>query len=121
MRISDWSSDVCSSDLAALRPWRMDRGAGGRSLDLGNRDLCDRDQRREPGAYRRVRIAVRSRRPTLRGNLDARQGAGGPMATLQQGEDVAGTVAAVGLDRKDVVSGERVAVRVELGCGRIIE
>src|SRR3546814_1268214 len=89
MRISDWSSDVCSSDLAALRPWRMDRGAGGRSLDLGNRDLCDRDQRREPGAYRRVRIAVRSRRPTLRGNLDARQGAGGPMATLHQGEDVA--------------------------------
>src|SRR3546814_4438989 len=75
----------------------MDRGAGGQSLDLGNRDLCDRDQRREPGAYRRVRIAVRSRRPTLRGNLDARQGAGGPMATLHQGEDVARTVAAVGL------------------------
>src|SRR3546814_6095600 len=75
----------------------MDRGAGGRSLDRVNRDLCVRDQRREPGAYRRVRIAVRSRRPTLRGNLDARQGAGGPMATLHQGEDVARTVAAVGL------------------------
>src|SRR3546814_15774176 len=73
----------------------MGLGAGGRCRDLGNRDLCDRDQRREPGAYRRVRIAVRSRRPTRRGNLDARQGAGGPMATLHQGEDVARTVAAV--------------------------
>src|SRR3546814_15208736 len=29
MRISDWGSDVCSSDLAALRQRREQRGVGG--------------------------------------------------------------------------------------------
>src|SRR3546814_11202432 len=33
MRISDWSSDVCSSDLAFQRPWRV----GGRSTPGGRR------------------------------------------------------------------------------------
>src|SRR3546814_10961354 len=30
MRISDWSSDVCSSDLRIERPFDMRRGRGGR-------------------------------------------------------------------------------------------
>src|SRR3546814_9254378 len=67
MRISDWSSDVCSSDLPAMRhrrEWCDRRGAGGRpgsdaeaaapqrSLDragAGEPDLRDPDLRSRPG------------------------------------------------------------------------
>src|SRR3546814_6161121 len=37
MRISDWSSDVCSSDLAGLAPMTPEqaRGAGARSMVIG--------------------------------------------------------------------------------------
>src|SRR3546814_9739581 len=40
MRISDWSSDVCSSDLVARRAGQRQRDAGGRSA----LDRCDRPQ-----------------------------------------------------------------------------
>src|SRR3546814_4669896 len=40
MRISDWSSDVCSSDLKRL-PVRADRGdVGGRGAAVGQRPQC---------------------------------------------------------------------------------
>src|SRR3546814_11920615 len=38
MRISDWSSDVCSSDLAAVEQ-RRQRVALGHALQFGDRDL----------------------------------------------------------------------------------
>src|SRR3546814_16769851 len=61
MRISDWSSDVCSSDLLALEFGLLDAGAGhgdrvaglrllGIGSDgggvLGGRDACQRQQQR---------------------------------------------------------------------------
>src|SRR3546814_5429811 len=39
MRISDWSSDVCSSDLAAIRRTRYDAAI----LDVGMLDGCGTD------------------------------------------------------------------------------
>ena len=43
-------------------------------------------QRREPRADRRLRIAPRGRRPAVRRHLDARQGAGRPVAALHPRE-----------------------------------
>src|SRR3546814_16280318 len=89
MRISDWSSDVCSSDLAA---WVGEavrrRGPGG--VD----HLCDPyapDRPAAPSAGRR-----------------------GPAL----GQPARG---ASGVDRKSVVSGKSVSVRVDIGGGRIIK
>src|SRR3546814_11304429 len=73
MRISDWSSDVCSSDLARRRNWRWPMGAA---------------------STRRSRC----RRPVRRRAI----GSGGE-------------------DRKSVVSGKSVSVRVDLGGSRNIQ
>src|SRR3546814_17435327 len=79
MRISDWSSDVCSSDLCA--------------------DVGDQDARR--GAPR----ARRDRRPCA-GQLSRADGPQ-PRRLVQ--------------DRKSVVEGKSVSVRVDLGGRRIIK
>src|SRR3546814_14116579 len=75
MRISDWSSDVCSSDLV------------GESMNGASRD-CSR----------------RSAGPTLRSRR--------PRQKMKLGGDQ---------DRKSVVSGKSVSVRVDLGGRRIIQ
>src|SRR3546814_5863400 len=36
MRISDWSSDVCSSDLAIFHKWELDFAVIGRVTDTGH-------------------------------------------------------------------------------------
>jgi high-affinity iron transporter len=64
---------------------------------LGSRHLCDRHQRREPGANRRLRLAIRRNRAALGWNMDARQSASRSVATLYPGEDVAGAHRWVGL------------------------
>src|SRR3546814_20057623 len=70
MRISDWSSDVCSSDLHLLARRDDDVIFG--------------------GVVARIRLAAETHEP-------------------------------VGLDRKSVVSGKSVSVRVDLGGRRIIK
>src|SRR3546814_19588203 len=94
MRISDWSSDVCSSDLvkrdaiALLHPARFERI--GKAADLA------------------VELAVGQLAACLRGIVglpDDRN----IVAALRQ------------IDRKSVVSGKRVSVRVDLGGRRIIK
>src|SRR3546814_13899840 len=90
MRISDWSSDVCSSDLgilplrSGLVPWppEVDRVLG----DEG--PVAVQDDRRQLPVF---------------------------IPSEPQPNDMAG------LDRKSVVSGKRVAVRVDLGGRRIIK
>src|SRR3546814_12188179 len=82
MRISDWSSDVCSSDLASVPARR-----GGRALDHG-----------------RVRLRRAGRR--LRDRLE-------PDAAEEEPRRRG--------DRKSVVSGKSVSVRVDLGGRRIIK
>src|SRR3546814_13807446 len=101
MRISDWSSDVCSSDLARqagvqgkelARPRRGGAGRarrrGGGECALGGGDpLCDREHRRGAGGA----------------------GGGGPNLLQASG------------DRKSVVSGKSVAVSVDLGGCRLVQ
>src|SRR3546814_13910667 len=96
MRISDWSSDVCSSDLDLARPRRGRRGA-----DLGQ------DTRRRRRTVRR------------RGAADYRRGAADRHpGRLRQPRDRRARLA---IDRKSVVSGKSVSVRVDLGGRRIIK
>src|SRR3546814_3299603 len=83
VRISDWSSDVCSSDLEAVLRLRDDIGAG---------DLAPGDAQREAGSFRCWR--------------------GGGFGAELWG---------VGIDRKSVVQGKSVSVRVDLGARSIIK
>src|SRR3546814_11963495 len=95
MRISDWSSDVCSSDLSRF----LCEDAGARAVSEG-RYRHPRDDR--PGAHRRLS----ARRHRLgRGRLAV----------------VAADPSRLERDRKSVVEGKRVSVRVYLGGGRIIK
>src|SRR3546814_11864534 len=100
MRISDWSSDVCSSDLVALGERRELAAAqivlvpAIEAFDLG---LAE------------VRIEG------LRLTLDL-TGEGPLFGSLQKAID-----GLAGEDRKSVVSGKSVSVRVDLGGRRIIK
>src|SRR3546814_19805740 len=93
MRISDWSSDVCSSDLSPVRspecPWR------GPSLPRRRRS----EQRNKPD-YRLLDSGV---------NLRPRPNTDGEATCLRR------------KDRKSVVSGKSVSVRVDLGGRGIIK
>src|SRR3546814_19489040 len=92
MRISDWSSDVCSSDLNAQpgRGRRAHRAAPPR-LPAGNRQPVQPGQRADRLSIRANALADVERRPVLRRP-----------------------------DRKSVVEGKRVAVRVDFGGRRTI-
>src|SRR3546814_11838614 len=97
MRISDWSSDVCSSDLAF--------GA----VDAEIRDMWDLEKEAQAAAFDAVQpgapcesVDAAARRVLERAGL-------GPDYRLP------------GLDRKSVVSGKSVSVRVDLGGRRIIK
>src|SRR3546814_8574868 len=91
MRISDWSSDVCSSDLSAIRKFRAEpRRRLSRYEDQERRDRRPRHPAGQPPAERAEmdrewRRAVRHR-----------------------------------TDRKSVVYGKSVSVRVDLGGRRFI-
>src|SRR3546814_15136737 len=100
MLISDWSSDVCSSDLP--------------------------DKRARSGGMVRVRRercvnAVASMQRACRRGLDevGRQHQRGHRAAADRRADIEAAADRLGGDRKSVVQGRRVSVRVELG-GRLI-
>src|SRR3546814_11277660 len=94
MRISDWSSDVCSSDLISRR-----RQRDGKPLLYRPAPQYARGRGRAPllGGYARARAALRSRRDVFR-----------PVERHDP-------------DRKSVVKGKGVSVRLDLGCTRIIK
>src|SRR3546814_11644259 len=98
MRISDWSSDVCSSDLF---------------LDA-HHQLCARVLlfRREDG-----KIEYRRNRYRAMPDIAAQVMAGTPDTT--RGHGISITLSAI--DRKSGVSGKSVAVRVDLGGRRSIK
>src|SRR3546814_14687834 len=97
MRISDWSSDVCSSDLNRRR---AARGESSRAPARAAR----------PGSIRWEQTRVgREDRPSSH-CLEKR---------LVEAE--VGGVGSDVRDRKSVVSGKRVSVRVDLGGSRIIK
>src|SRR3546814_11675511 len=87
MRISDWSSDVCSSDLG--RP-------GARRRHLGARAPAGAAQLRRLGAAQGLQPAVQPR-----------------LAGVREGGRPG--------DRKSVVKGTSVSVRVDLGGRRILK
>src|SRR3546814_17314939 len=95
LRISDWSSDVCSSDLAAAHSALPVR-------------LCRRRRQRRGNA------APQCRRP--RGRRAAPAGAEG----CREHRPVRDAVRAQA-DRKSVVTGQSVVVRVDIGGRRTIK
>src|SRR3546814_14859313 len=97
MRISDWSSDVCSSDLPGLDPdgEEMDRTGPAAA------SACRAGGSRGP-----------DRRPCARVRAHA---AGGGLTPCPR------TSGASSRDRKSVVLGKSVSVRVDLGGGRLIK
>src|SRR3546814_21170345 len=97
MRISDWSSDVCSSDLAR-------RQVGVQRLDVAQRGLARR------------RIA------NVAGGRITRELAHDVVA-VEIARDMAHRAMGVEIlaDRKRVVSGKRVSVSVDLGGSRSLK
>src|SRR3546814_13127923 len=99
MRISDWSSDVCSSDLQKLKaPARKTRSSGGMFDGLSDEAL-DLDMLRQGEADIRVDIA----------GIRALGFVVGPPAFAAK---------LPGGDRKSVVQGKSVSVRVDIGGRR---
>src|SRR3546814_19021841 len=94
MRISDWSSDVCSSDLS-LNTWPVGTGPYMLVESIVNRRH------------------VLQRNPNFRGEPYPCQG--------EPGDRQAGLLDDCGKDRKCVVSGKSGSVRVTLGGGRMIK
>src|SRR3546814_19687183 len=92
MRISDWSSDVCSSDLRTL--------VNSTSTGLSKVNFPGNDD---------------SERPGWDGEIEADE------ATPWVPKGRSGWEFGVNHDRKSVVSGKRVSVRVDLGGRRIIK
>src|SRR3546814_18825060 len=107
MRISDWSSDVCSSDL-------LQRLQPALALDLSGQQVGDVESIHCP-------LAIGGDMGAVDRHFRLEQGVGQaeeqrravPRIHLDHGE-------AVG-DRKSVVSGKSVSVRVDLGCRRFIK
>src|SRR3546814_12268972 len=98
MRISDWSSDVCSSDLAASRMASLLGETVGETV--GYRMRLDN------------KISARTRIEVVTEGVFARMVLDDP--------DLA-SISAVLLDRKSVVLGKSVSVRVDLGGRRLIK
>src|SRR3546814_15787134 len=106
LRISDWSSDVCSSDLL---PVRADRGdVGGRGAAVGQRPKCGVG---EGATDAHVEFGDRVER-------DAR-------VLLAQFDQLRAQLRLPGIgageDRKGVVKGRSVAVRIDSGGRRNIQ
>src|SRR3546814_16208284 len=119
MRISDWSSDVCSSDLLALTPPQAHRlDAGDQEHDVALEDVRVGDRLRvRPGEKMPVDGVV------LDGSshVDEALLSGESLPLRKQAGDrvIGGRVN--GRDRTSVVSGKSVSVRVDFGGRRIIK
>src|SRR3546814_11093853 len=120
MRISDWSSDVCSSDLFAdlAREIRRQLGAGSReSLDIPQRESVERGGvERFQGTSWAGHDAIIV--PQSQRNLNVSAG------QSDHGRGVRSTFSKPwfrGTDRKSAVEGKRLSVRVELSGRRSIK
>src|SRR3546814_14959224 len=107
MRISDWSSDVCSSDLRA-----------------GGTQVGGALQAPEPGDFDRITVTIMANGTDLATYAVDRRGQWLlplPNASPPFGPGPPPRTAPVTVDRKSVVSGKSVSVRVDLGGRRIIK
>src|SRR3546814_17748460 len=116
MRISDWSSDVCSSDLHARggEPERPFVGAVRAEQPFGDQVGGGLEARGDRGGAER-----RQRRGEQRFGVGAVPRAVAEAARIV--ERLARKIAAVVVERKSVVLGQSVSVRVDLGGRRIIK
>src|SRR3546814_19034518 len=120
MRISDWSSDVCSSDLA------QDTGSAAPEVCLRGEQAGDRpDGRDRPDLGRRVCPAGGGGGDHLADPGRARRRGAGARAVRAGGLQPAAVAAAAGLglrarreERQRVVVGKRGSVGVKTGGGR---
>src|SRR3546814_11513836 len=136
MRISDWSSDVCSSDLLSQVGWRTTLLAGGYrtyrrgvSARLYDADLpfrivlvdgdtgSGKTEILQELAARGAQVVDLEALACHRGSLFG--GLAGPPQPSQQMFESRLLAVLDGLDRKDVVYGQSVSSRVERGGRRI--
>src|SRR3546814_12047833 len=128
MRISDWSSDVCSSDLSRARNGRGERpgcSAGSAFCQGGRQGRRRRSECRNGQQGRGRDSGKRGRGPIVRLDItDAASWAGaveaavGVFGKLTTPYNTAGIIHG---DRKSVVLGKSVSVRVDHGGPRIIK
>src|SRR3546814_15926723 len=105
MRISDWSSDVCSSDLACGAGAGACAARGGTAVHGRHRQSAARGGACGKGRIRPHRLSRDDGRP-------------GQDAAPQGAWRAAGGARQCGTERKSVGSGKRVSVRVNLGGRR---
>src|SRR3546814_14439209 len=125
MRISDWSSDVCSSDLTRLRRDGIVVPDAQRTPTHPFRVVIAREGKMvtgvEPamvGVAQRIEFANVDHWPCpFFHRLSRSIGAGRRLSV----EDKIGLWIVSKIDRKSVVSGKSVSVRVDLGCRRNIK
>src|SRR3546814_19559273 len=98
MRISDWSSDVCSSDLLATHRWLLQSK---RADDAGHHAVHQLPSMYVVGGASTTHVALDS-------------------FVLEQMAKVDATLSTISADRKSVVSGKSVSVREDLGVRCII-
>src|SRR3546814_16224018 len=99
MRISDWSSDVCSSDLEAVIRVNSQSGKGGVAWVL--------EQDKGLKLPKKMQASFRMpKKVTIHGMVRQRSRV---------------PITAIRIDRKSVVEGKRVAVSVDLGGRRCIK
>src|SRR3546814_12224800 len=114
MRISDWSSDVCSSDLEVERLFAaVDAALPPLTALVNNAGLAGRVNRLEDAPADTIRAAVDL---NLLGSIWCARAAIRRMARRHGGRG-----GAIVKDPKGVVSGESVSVRVALGGRRFIK
>src|SRR3546814_11567368 len=112
MRISDWSSDVCSSDLGQ-RPAHLGLWRGAQHPARGDRQGRD--------ISRRGRAAIWLFRDRARGQFRAQARFPAGVGRGGGGGAEAGRPVQERADRKSVGEGKSVYVRVDLGGRRIIK
>src|SRR3546814_12859199 len=114
MRISDWSSDVCSSDLVAPAPQRYQARQGAlRLLVVGGSLGAAALNNIVPKALGQLSVAERP--------IVTHQAGEKHLASLRAEYEKNGVHAVCHADRKSVVKGKSVSVRVDLGGRRIIK
>src|SRR3546814_17799400 len=106
MRMSDWSSDVCSSDLETVA--HLQEHFGGLDPKLGTVLRL----RHGEGANR-VDLPLDGGNDTVRASTLWDEEPDGRL-NVRPGDSF------IMLERKSVVSGKSVSVRVDLGCTRVI-
>src|SRR3546814_20256459 len=112
MRISDWSSDVCSSDLQL----RLSFQAENRSRQLHRKPPFRAVSATPPYAFARTECVGLSKLPRM---SNASPIGGRRLGTSLPGDPTIAEYRRQASDRKSVVKEQSVAVRVELG-GRSI-